>query len=38
MLHDLYAPTMGKLSLAGLSGSPPGDVPPSIEASHTSIE
>jgi hypothetical protein len=36
MLHDLYAPSMGKLSLAGLTGSPPGDVPPSTGASQPS--
>jgi predicted NBD/HSP70 family sugar kinase len=36
MLHDLYAPTMGKLSLAGLTGSPPGEVPSSTGASHPS--
>jgi predicted NBD/HSP70 family sugar kinase len=35
MLHDLYAPTMGTLSLAGLTGSLPGDVPSSIGASQT---
>jgi predicted NBD/HSP70 family sugar kinase len=34
MLHDLYAPSMGKLSLAGLTGSPPGEAPPSTGASH----
>jgi predicted NBD/HSP70 family sugar kinase len=33
VLHDLYAPTMGKLRLAGLTGSPPGDVRPSTVAS-----
>jgi predicted NBD/HSP70 family sugar kinase len=32
VLHDLYAPTMGKLSLAGSAGGRPGDVPSSTTA------